>query len=106
MSRSTICKSHNIKFIPTWKLEEIIANGYRGIDGADYGTIPEYLDEVLWERQNRHSERDIKAQLREMEMFDDELPPPLPLELSDDREPWEDEMEIPAIPITTLGGIL
>ena len=47
----------NLKYIPTWKIEDILNDPYcRGIDGADYEPYKEELQQILWERQNKKGE--------------------------------------------------
>lgn len=48
MSKSTY---RNVDAMPTWKLKEILNDPYtRGIDGADYEPVREYLEQALWAR--------------------------------------------------------
>lgn len=52
----------NLKYIPTWKIEEILNDEYcRGIDGKDYEPVKEELEAILWERQNKAEESKYEA---------------------------------------------
>lgn len=56
----------NLKFIPTWKIIEILDEPYnRGVNGKDYGPVKEELEQIVWERQNRDLENRIENELGE-----------------------------------------
>ena len=49
----------NLKFIPTWKIVEILNHPYcQGIDGKDYGPYKEELQDILWQRQAKIAEKE------------------------------------------------
>ena len=51
----------NLKYIPTWKIKEILNEPYcRGIDGKDYEPVKEELQQILWERQSKEVFNEIK----------------------------------------------
>jgi len=44
----------NLKFIPTKRLNTILADPYtRGIDGKDYGPLKEELQDIVWGRAEK-----------------------------------------------------
>jgi hypothetical protein len=63
-------KLNNLKYIPTWKIEEILADPYtRGIDGADYGPVREELENILNERSEKNNDKLIEQFEKEFEFF-------------------------------------
>jgi hypothetical protein len=51
----------NFIYIPTWKIIEILEHPYcQGIDGKDYEPHKELLQEILWDRSDKQSDKDIK----------------------------------------------
>jgi len=53
--------SKNFKFIPTWKLKLILDSpNCTGIDGCDYGPWKEELEQILFERNNRLQEWELR----------------------------------------------
>jgi hypothetical protein len=55
----------NIKYIPTWKIKEILEEPYcRGIDGKDYMPLKEELQNELWKRESKKSESAYKQELK------------------------------------------
>jgi hypothetical protein len=56
----------NLQYIPTWKIECILAEPYnRGLDGKDYGPVKHELEEILWRRKARMAENEQKRIERE-----------------------------------------
>lgn len=60
-------------------LEAIAANQYRS-KHADRDYQPEEVDALIWERQAKQAEKATHAAVLAVELSDDELPPPLPVE--------------------------
>jgi len=47
-----------LKFIPTWKIKEILEDPYcRGVDGKDYEPYKSELQAILWDRLEKESDR-------------------------------------------------
>ena len=64
----------NLKYIPTKKLQEILdSNHCTGIDGADYEPVREELEQILWERQNRQADAEMKKMEKEWEAYENYL---------------------------------
>lgn len=54
----------NLQFIPTWKLKAILEHpNCQGIDGRDYGPVREELEHILFERQNKLQEWELRKKL-------------------------------------------
>ena len=57
---------NNLHKIPTWKIAEILNHpNCQGIDGKDYGPVKEELESVLWERQAKNCDKEIKERERQ-----------------------------------------
>jgi hypothetical protein len=56
----------NLKFIPTWKIQEILDEPYnRGVNGKDYGPVKEELEQILWKRQGKNLDDRYEKELEE-----------------------------------------
>jgi hypothetical protein len=56
----------NLKYIPTWKIIEILNEPYtRGVNGKDYEPVREELEAILWKRQTRNFEKNIEKEIEE-----------------------------------------
>lgn len=59
---------HNLQFIPTWKIKEILDSpNCTGIDGRDYGPVRHELEQILFERNNRVQEWQLRKALHGFE---------------------------------------
>jgi len=77
--------SKNLKYIPTWKIREILAEPYcRGIDGKDYEQDKDELAKILWQREDK-----IMQQQTEAIMNRDELPPVITTDIWEDKTAQE-----------------
>lgn len=57
----------NLKYIPTKKIKEILAEPYcRGIDGAEYEEVKEELENILWARLAKKEEEELNTKLELM----------------------------------------
>ena len=64
----------NLKHIPTKKLQEILeSNHCTGIYGADYEPVKEELEQILWERQNRLMEAEMKKMEKDWKAYEEYL---------------------------------
>ena len=56
----------NLKYIPTWKIIDILDEPYtRGVNGKDYEPVREELEAILWKRQTRNFEKNIEKEIEE-----------------------------------------
>jgi len=64
----------NLKYIPTWKIKEILDSNYtKGINGRDYGPMKEEMEAILWERQSKVFDINMKKQENELQEYENYL---------------------------------
>ena len=57
---------NNFKFIPTYRLKEILSENYcRGVNGEDYEPYREELEDILREREMKNMETEIDKSIGE-----------------------------------------
>ena len=77
----------------------LIANGFMSTDCKRDYQHEEVIDRLLY-LQSRKDEKDLQNKLKAMEYYDDELPPPIPIEADegiDGQFDWKKHKEILAL---------
>lgn len=61
----------NYKHIPTKQLKTILNDPYtRGVDGKDYQEAKDQLAQILWEREDRRMQKELKERERQESAYD------------------------------------